>query len=119
MNAVDAIVNTVLYEGYMLYPQRPSATPADMARSTMGGLCPQAYCALHGDETSTMHVECLVEGTAATTIELRIGFLHLTERNLQSFDPPIVNWPAKEPISGRDLDVLEIDGERYCAWKEA
>ena len=48
MNAalVDGIVKAVLYEGYMLYPYRPSVK--NRQRWTFGGLYPRAYCAAQG-----------------------------------------------------------------------
>ena len=39
---VDQIVDAVLYEGYILYPYRPSIK--NRQRWTFGGLYPRAYC---------------------------------------------------------------------------
>ena len=39
---VDRIVNAVLYEGYLLYPYRPSVK--NRQRWTFGGLYPRSYC---------------------------------------------------------------------------
>ena len=39
---VDQIVDAVLYEGYILYPYRPSVK--NQQRWTFGGLYPRAYC---------------------------------------------------------------------------
>ena len=40
--SVDPIADAVLYEGYILYPYRPSTK--NRQRWTFGGLYPEAYC---------------------------------------------------------------------------
>lgn len=63
MNAagVDQIVNAVLYEGYMLYPYRPSVK--NRQRWTFGGLHPRSYSeAQGGSDAWAMQTECLVRG---------------------------------------------------------
>jgi hydrogenase maturation protease len=75
---VDRIANAVLYEGYILYPHRPSTK--NRQRWTFGGLCPEAYCREHGGEASSHQTEVLVRGTANTTVEVIVRFLHLTAR---------------------------------------
>ena len=59
---VDPIANAVLYEGYILYPYRPSVK--NRQRWTFGGLYPEAYCRPQGGgDASTNQTECLVRGT--------------------------------------------------------
>jgi hypothetical protein len=78
--AVEQIANAVLYEGYMLYPYRPSAVK-NRQRFNFGVLYPPAYCELQsGSEASQMKTECLVESTPSTTIEVKIRFLQLAAR---------------------------------------
>jgi hydrogenase maturation protease len=45
MNAqrLDQIVNAVLYEGYVLYPYRPSSKKNQRERFTFGRVYPPAY----------------------------------------------------------------------------
>ena len=57
---VDSIARAVLYEGYALYPYRPSLK--NQQRWTFGAVLPRAYCELHDGERWMMQSECLVEG---------------------------------------------------------
>ena len=68
MNAalVDGIVKAVLYEGYMLYPYRPSAVK-NRQRFNFGVVYPRAYSeAQGGTDAWTMQTECLVLGNEKT-----------------------------------------------------
>ena len=47
---VDRIADAVLYEGYILYPYRPSVK--NHQRWTFGGLYPEAYCQAQGDASA-------------------------------------------------------------------
>src|SRR5207248_6006408 len=77
--AVDRIANAVLYEGYILYPYRPSVK--NRQRWTCGGLYREAWCQARGSgDASTNQTECLVAGGSATTFEAVVRFLHLTAR---------------------------------------
>ena len=64
---VDRIADAVLYEGYILYPYRPSMK--NRQRWTFGGLYPEAFChGRKGSDSASNQTECLVQGTAATTL---------------------------------------------------
>jgi hypothetical protein len=76
-NAVEAIADAVLYEGYMLYPYRPSSTK-NRQRWTFGGLYPESYCEQYGD-SSGMSAEVLVTGEDPR-IDAQVRFLHLIQR---------------------------------------
>src|SRR5580693_1340497 len=88
MNAglVDQIVNALLYEGYMLYPYRPSVK--NRQRWTFGGLFPRAFSEAQstGDAWS-MQTECLVCGGRAT-LRVKVRFLHLLVRSVGECDRP-------------------------------
>jgi len=89
---VDRIANAVLYEGYILYPYRPSVK--NRQRWTFGGLYPEAYCQAGNGESAGNQTECLVEGNAAATIEVVVRFLHLIER--RSDEPSSQSWQEAE-----------------------
>ncbi len=62
MNAalVDQIAHAVLYEGYLLYPYRPSVK--NRQRWTFGGLYPRSYSeAQDGTDPWMSRTECLLE----------------------------------------------------------
>jgi hypothetical protein len=95
---VDKVANTLLYEGYLLYPYRPSALK-NRQPFNFGIVAP-------GEE---MQTECLVEGDANTTYDVRVRFL-------QPGPPPIerelvgattFEWP---PLSG----AVTLSTTRYA-----
>ncbi len=73
---VERIANAVLYEGYMLYPYRPSAAK-NQRRFNFGVLVPPAYSARELNETSEMRTECLVLGSEDAQLEVRVKFLQV------------------------------------------
>ena len=78
----EKIANAVLYEGYMLYPYRPSAIK-NRQRWTFGILYPPAYCEVGGgSERSEMHSECLMQVKEHAAVEVRLRFLHLIARQV-------------------------------------
>jgi hydrogenase maturation protease len=73
---VDRVAQAVLYEGYLLWPYRPSATK-NRVRWTFGAVFPPGYSGAGGPgEPSTVTTECLLETTASTAIEAEVRFLH-------------------------------------------
>jgi hypothetical protein len=75
--AVEQIADAVLYEGYILYPYRPSAMK-NRQRFNFGVLYPREYCDLQsGSDCWEMRSECLVVGSASTTIEVKVRFLQM------------------------------------------
>jgi hypothetical protein len=82
--SIDAITNAVLYEGYMLYPYRPSSVK-NRQRFNFGVLYPRAYTeAQSGSDAWKNQTECLVEGSALTAIEVKVRFLKLVARATDS-----------------------------------
>lgn len=76
------VADSVLYEGYMLYPYRPSAVK-NRQRWCFGILYPPAYAeVVSGTEHSRMHSECLVQRPADANIQIEIRFLHLNLRQI-------------------------------------
>lgn len=114
---VDPIANAVLYEGYILYPYRPSTK--NQQRWTFGGLYPESYCRALGGESSSLQTECLVQGTAETTFEAVVRFLHLTNRQVGQ-----VERVATAPSHGaeppfRPVESLLVGGTTFQSWQEA
>jgi hydrogenase maturation protease len=113
---VEQIAKAVLYEGYMLYPYRPSSVK-NRQRWNFGVLYPQAYSELQDcEEAFSMRTECLVCGSADAVLEMRLRFLHLQLRSTRQ--PSTV---ASEPISDgwqeaveREVSVEEYTLEKLC-----
>src|SRR5208283_4646826 len=79
---VDGIVKAVLYEGYMLYPYRPSSVK-NQQRFNFGVIYPRAYSeAQGGTEAWTMQTQCLVLGGDRAHCEIRVRFLRMVERTV-------------------------------------
>src|SRR5689334_17524074 len=72
--AVDKIVNSVLYEGYMLYPYRRSSLK-NRHRWNFGIVYPQ------GLEPGQMKTECLIEGSENPALHVEVRFLQLYEKD--------------------------------------
>jgi hypothetical protein len=79
---IEAIARAMLYEGYLLYPYRPSSVK-NRVRWTFGGLFPRDYAeATGGSERWQARTECIV-------LDLRGGTLPLT--------PPGQAWRHNPP----------------------
>ena len=86
--AADRIAKAVLYEGYMLYPYRPSAVK-NQQRFNFGVVYPQPFSeAQKGTDPWTMQTECLVQGNLAAKLEVQVRFLQLVERSVEAIAEP-------------------------------
>jgi hypothetical protein len=106
---VRRIADAVLYEGYILWPYRRSALK-NQRRWTFGGVYPSAHGAAHPDDAAVMRTQCLVQGPAAATVDVRVRFLHVVARGV-----------ARRTAGGElePVDELDTGGERWVAWDEA
>ncbi len=80
ISIIEKIANAVMYEGYVLYPYRPSAVK-NQQRFNFGVLYPREYCDLQlGSDTWEMRTECLVLGDGSASIEVKVRFLQMASR---------------------------------------
>lgn len=118
MNAVESVVQAVLYEGYMLYPYRPTSVK-NRQRWTFGGVYPRVYAEASGSDPWVTQSECLLRGDEHTRVAVRPGFLQVIERMvLDIADSAAVRPESGEP-AWRKVPVLDIDERRYTPWQEA
>jgi len=105
---VAKIANTIMYEGYMLYPYRPSAVK-NRQRWTVGILYPPQYHEVRaGTERSQMHSECLLKTGSKAAVQVHLRFLQLvTKQVAERIDQ------AFRPVSS-----LVIDGHLIENWDE-
>jgi hypothetical protein len=103
VDPVRAIADAVLYEGYLLWPYRRSATK-NQRRWTFGGVYPKAHSERHTDDRCTMLTECLLEGDAAA-VTVTARFLHVVKRQVLR--------------DGEPVDELVAGGVRHLSWDEA
>ena len=109
MDAVKKIAEAVLYEGYILWPYRRSAKK-NQQRWTFGGVHPRAYSEARGeDDPWIMQTQCLVVGDEEPSIEVKVRFLHVVEREVGK----------KRGEALEFVDELRVGGELHLPWDEA
>ena len=122
---VEKIADAVLYEGYILYPYRPSAVK-NQRRWNFGVLCPESYAQQQGGtESAVMQTECLLEAESDTTISVQVRFLHLMQREVAE----AVDCQQAAAACGHLVDergdhfkvvpFLQLGGKVLQPWQEA
>ena len=76
-----AVADTVLLEGYVLYPYRASAAKNRM-RWQFGVLTPTAYAQRHGEHDAT-RTECLIDPREGDHLQIEVRFLHVVRRTVE------------------------------------
>ena len=115
----ETIAEAVLYEGYMLYPYRPSSVK-NQQRWNFGVLCPRSYCELQqGSEAWMMQAECLIKTIDSTRFVAKMRFLQIIRRSVGK-----LRTSGQEEREGVEpefdfVDRLEVDGRIYQPWEEA
>jgi hypothetical protein len=123
MNAalVDGIVKAVLYEGYMLYPYRPSAVK-NRQRFNFGVVYPRAYSEAQGGNSTDawkMQTECLVLGDAQTQCAVRVRFLRMATRSIGKLRGPANDLATITNATIETVERLEVNGKAFQPWQEA
>src|SRR5580658_1358781 len=102
---VDKIARAMLYEGYVLYPYRPSVK--NRQRWTFGGVYPHAWSdAQDGTDAWTMQTECLAVAGTNTKLQISVRFLHLVDRTVCD-------------SNSQAVDSLNVGDKSYQPWQEA
>jgi hypothetical protein len=114
---VDQIAKAVLYEGYMLYPYRPSSVK-NRQRWNFGVVYPQAYSDANDDGGQTpasTRTECLVRGVPATWVEVRLRFLQLQTRLASELSEKSGSLPDgwQEAVE-REVSLMPYALEQLC-----
>jgi hypothetical protein len=106
LDAVRAVADAVLYEGYLLYPYRATSAKNQL-RWQFGVLGPDGVAEAGTGEDSRLEMQVLLRGPVSLTVHVR--FLQLQRRRTERF----------EGDRFVDAPELRIDGERWFAWDEA
>ena len=119
LDHVEKIAEAVLYEGYMLYPYRPSSVK-NQQRWNFGVLCPPSYCEQqNGTEHDTMQTELLLRGDSGAMVTVKVRFLQIIRRSIGKLRVPVSSLaPDAEPAFD-SVERLEVSGRLYQAWQEA
>jgi hydrogenase maturation protease len=125
---VKSIADAVLYEGYLLYPYRPSAVK-NQQRWNFGALCPESYSlAQAGTESWAMQTQVLIEASPNTKLNVAVRFLHVLNREVAQAaadcHSPICECGHREleSFGGIHLGVvpvLEVNGRLFQPLQEA
>ncbi len=118
-STLDRLVAATLYEGYILYPYRPSSVK-NQVRWTFGGVHPRAWSeASSGTDPWTTQTECLLRVTDATSVSVRVRFLQLVSRTIGRLDPPSTTLDADAIGRLEDVEELRVGGINHRGWEEA
>ncbi|PWB89736.1 hypothetical protein C5688_14010 [Methylocystis sp. MitZ-2018] len=116
LDSIRAIANAVLYEGYILYPYRPSSIK-NRQRWTFGGVFPKAFDQ-QGD-ASRMEMQVLLRGGEQAAFNVHFRFLQVMTREVGQLAAPTRELPEEgEPALTR-VPSLHVDGRELLAWEEA
>jgi hydrogenase maturation protease len=116
LDSIRAIANAVLYEGYILYPYRPSSIK-NRQRWTFGGVFPKAFDQ-QGD-ASRMETQVLLRGGEQAAFNVHFRFLQVMTREVGQLATPAQELPVEgEPALTR-VPSLNVDGQELLAWEEA
>jgi hypothetical protein len=104
-DGVEKIAAAILYEGYILYPYRPTAIK-NRQRWNFGTLYPRVYAeAQRPQEPFHLVAECLAAADANATLDVRIRFLQLV--------------PQQQSLSAAHSEGLQTLSDPSLAWDEA
>lgn len=117
---LEQIVNAVLYEGYMLYPYRPSSKKNCRERFTFGRVYPEAYSrSQNGTEPCVMQTQCLVAISAPSPkLQVSVRFLQPLAREVGELTGTAGSCNNGEPPF-RIVPELRVGEQRFQPWHEA
>jgi len=108
-SAASAIADTVLYEGYLLFPYTAS-TRKNQMRWQFGVVVPLAYEAVGTGEHGEQQTDVLFEATgAAPAVDVLVRFLHVVARTVEA---------AQSDGSFREVPSLTVDGTTHVTFDE-
>jgi hypothetical protein len=117
LDRIAKIAEAVLYEGYMLYPYRPSSVK-NQQRWNFGVLYPPHYCERQvGLDRCSMQTECLLKTSSSARITAKVRFLQIVQRSIGRLRVPVAALPEGDPAMDL-VDHLEVAGRVYRPWQE-
>ena len=93
-DSVEKIAAAILYEGYILYPYRPTAIK-NRQRWNFGTLYPRVYAqAQRPEEPYRLVAECLAVADAQASLDVRLRFLQLVrqQQSASLLTDPSLAW---------------------------
>jgi len=117
VDRIKDVANALLYEGYILYPYRPSSIK-NRQRWTFGSVFPQAFAGRQGD-ASTMQTQILLRHGTKTSLDVHVRFLQVLTREVGSLSQPVAEHAPGIESEATLVPRLEVDGKEFVAWEEA
>lgn len=118
-SVVDRIVGATLYEGYILYPYRPTSVK-NQVRWTFGGVFPSGYAEQSGGtERSAVTTECLLRASAGARVTVTARFLHPVTRTVLQLSEPVSVLTDDAVAGATAVPSLDAGGRRHVSWEEA
>jgi hypothetical protein len=118
-STLDRLVAATLYEGYILYPYRPSSVK-NQVRWTFGGVHPRAWSeASGGTDPWFVQTECLLRSGEDAAITVHARFLQLMTRTVARLDPPSLSLDGDAADRLEDVEELRVAGITHRGWEEA
>ena len=112
--AVEEIVQALLYEGYLLYPYRPSALK-NRQRWLFGRLLPREFILAHGDSNPwKIQIECLVLGSSRAQLEVSVRCLQLVKSADGNDDPALCEATERNFPVTASLDAIAFRPARFA-----
>lgn len=118
LSLVEKIAAAVLYEGYILYPYRPSSVK-NQQRFNFGALYPESYSlAGGGTDACVMQTECLVKETDETALNVKVRFLHLLSREVGQLTTAHADEQEIAETDFQLVGTLAVDDQIFQTWQE-
>ena len=108
----------MLYEGYILYPYRPSSVK-NRQRWTFGGVYPRDFAETEGSVASRMQTQCLLQGGLNSDVDVHVRFLHVVRRDVGQLNRPVAELPAAGEPPFTLVPSLKVGEMHFHAWEEA
>jgi hypothetical protein len=115
---VEEIASAVLYEGYILYPYRPSSLK-NRQRFNFGVVAPEDESASASGEKSVLQTQCLLRATADATLTVRVRFLQIVHRAVGRLVGPLAEGQGDTQPTDAPVAALDVDGTIVPGWQEA
>ena len=116
---LERLVAATLYEGYILYPYRPSSVK-NQVRWTFGGVHPRSWSdASGGSDPWSTRTECLLRDEGGASVSVRVRFLQLVTRTVARLDPSAGVLDSDAMSRLQTVEELRVADETHRGWDEA
>jgi len=106
-DSIEKIADAVLFEGYILYPYRPSAIK-NRQRWNFGTLYPRSHVeALGLQESCAFRAECLIEANPESVIDVRVRFLQLASPGERRSEETMTSW-SEGSVRSRTMEGIPL-----------